>query len=132
MNHLNSNTFESDINRPNIASNRQQQQQTPLLNASSSLINAINEAMDIETPSQLFRPNTRSFTKYHQQQQLVDSAAKMNKPQPTYQKIIVNEKNCNIINLIENSRINSRMPKQIANVRLTHILFVKFFFYILN
>ena len=37
-------------------------------------------------------------------------------PQKTYQKIIVNERPCNVINIFENSRLNGRMIRNISNV----------------
>lgn len=120
MNHINLNTFDSDANRPTLV--------LPIT-SSSSLFNAISDAsslMEIDTASsQLFRPNTRSVTRH--QQNLVDT--KPNKPVPTYQKILIDEKPSNIINILENSRINSRMPKHIECVSeiLSYNLLVIFY-----
>jgi len=44
---------------------------------------------------------------------------------PTYQKVLVNEKPCNIINVLENSRMNGRMINTFSNVNKT---LKKFFF----
>ena len=39
-------------------------------------------------------------------------------PQKTYQKIIINEKPCNIINILENSRLTGRTLRNISSVCL--------------
>lgn len=47
-------------------------------------------------------------------QQLEES--KILKHQKTYQKIIINEKPCNLINILENSKITGRMIRNVQNV----------------
>jgi Ca2+-dependent lipid-binding protein len=56
---------------------------------------------------------TRSLTKLHQQQ-LDSKTHKL--PPVTYQKIMTKEKPCNIINILESSRLTGRMPRLISDV----------------
>ena len=56
---------------------------------------------------------TRSLAKLQQQQ--LDSKNHRT-PAVTYQKIMTREKPCNIINILESSRLTGRMPRLISDV----------------
>ena len=105
------------MNHSNTDHNHSRHQQTTLFNNTANMQTIDEMEISSTTNTTLnLRPITRSLAKL-QHQHLIDTNKTQQKPlQATYQRILTNEKPCNIINILDNSRLKANMPRIIGNV----------------